>query len=79
MKSSNALDYPVWVTVKVVRGFVEDARIFANRPTAQGVQTRWKRACNPDYDEVGMIETRFKVRDRTGIKGRSKKDNRGSR
>ncbi len=57
MKSNKVSRRSVWVAVRVERGFVEEARLFATEREAAKVASKWRAVSNPDYDEVGVIRT----------------------
>ena len=46
----------LWVAVKVVRGFVEQARIFETFDAAKRTERKWRVNLNPDYDEAAVVE-----------------------
>jgi len=50
---------PLWVAVKVVRGFVSEAKAFESLEAAQGTERRWRTRLNEDYDEAAVVKTRF--------------------
>lgn len=60
MKSSLTTGTPVWITVRVSRGFVTDARVFANENDAARLHYQWRyhERFNPDYDEVEVVASR---------------------
>lgn len=47
----------LWIAVRVERGFVEEARLFASEKEAMRTAAKWRGAGNPDYDEVGVIRS----------------------
>jgi hypothetical protein len=49
----------VWVAVKVVRGYVAEARLFTSLGRAERTERRWRVKLNPDYDEVAVVSARF--------------------
>jgi hypothetical protein len=61
MKSTKTCGTPVWVAVKVLRGFVYEAQIFEKLSDAMRTKRRWKQKCNPDYDEIDVVQTRLKI------------------
>jgi hypothetical protein len=52
-------DGQVWVAVKVVRGYVVEAKIFKSRSRAQRVRRAWQARLNPDYDESAVVSARI--------------------
>lgn len=48
-----------WVAVKVVRGYVAEARIFTSLSRAERTERRWRVALNPDYDESAVVRARL--------------------
>lgn len=49
----------VWVVVKVIRGFVFEARVCGTRVSAERVRKNWRRDLNPDFDEADYVECRL--------------------
>lgn len=47
-----------WATVKVIRGFVDEVRLFDSFDAASKRENWWRRRINPDYDEVAVVKTR---------------------
>lgn len=50
---------PLWATVKVIRGFVDDVVLFDSYEAASKTEERWRARSNPDYDEVAVIKARI--------------------
>jgi hypothetical protein len=44
-----------WVAVKVVRGYVAEARIFKSLTRAERTRRGWQSRLNPDYDESAVV------------------------
>lgn len=47
----------VWVAVKVVRGYISDAKLFTSSASAYKTVRRWRKTLNPDYDEADVVES----------------------
>lgn len=47
---------PLWVAVKVERGYVSEARLCETQSSAERVEKNWRRRLNPDYDEAGVVK-----------------------
>ena len=47
-----------WATVKVVRGYVNEVRLFDSLDAATRRENWWRPRVNPDYDEVAVIKAR---------------------
>jgi len=47
---------PVWVAVKIERGYVSEARLCGTRSSADRVAQKWRRRLNPDYDEADVVQ-----------------------
>ena len=50
---------PLWVAVRVIRGYVHEARIFESKEAAQRTEQRWRSRLNPDYDEAAVVKARL--------------------
>ena len=50
---------PIWVAVKVERGYVSEARLFESLDAAQRTEKRWRARLNPDYDEAAIVKGRL--------------------
>jgi hypothetical protein len=50
---------PLWVAVKVERGYVCEARLFESLGAAQKTERRWQARLNPDYDEAAVVKGRL--------------------
>jgi hypothetical protein len=50
---------PLWVAVKVERGYLSRASLFDTRSQAQTTVRRWHKRLNPDYDEAAVIQGRI--------------------
>jgi len=61
MKNKTRFQHAVWVAVRVERGFVEEARLFATVKEAVKVAEEWRAASNPDYDEVGVVRSTLPI------------------
>ena len=61
MKRTTKVSLPVWVTVRMIRGYIVEAKPFENLYAARRVENRWKRKCNPDYDEVNVVQSWLKL------------------
>jgi hypothetical protein len=57
MKPKRSIKTPIWVGVKVIRGFVAEAQLFCSQEDARRTVRKWQRTMNPDYDEVGIVES----------------------
>lgn len=47
----------VWVAVKVVRGYISDAKLFTSSASAYKTVRRWRKCLNPDYDEADVVQS----------------------
>jgi len=56
---------PLWVAVKVERGYVFEARLFKSLEAAQKTERRWRCRLDPDYDEAAVVRARLAP----GLKG----------
>jgi len=45
----------IWIVVRVVRGLIEDAAVFATRAKALTRMRRWQATLNPDYGEMEIF------------------------
>ena len=45
---------PIWVAVRVQRGFVTEIQAYADQAAARRTERSWRRRMNPDYDETGL-------------------------
>jgi hypothetical protein len=52
---------PIWVAVRVQRGFVTEIRAYAEQAAARRTERSWRRRMNPDYDETGLSVVAVKV------------------
>ena len=43
----------------MIRGYIYQVRIFPELSPACRQRDRWRKDCNPDYDEVDVVETRL--------------------
>lgn len=48
-------DKPIWVAVKVERGFPTEAIGFHRRSAAEKQERQWRKILNPDYDETEVL------------------------
>jgi hypothetical protein len=63
----------LWVTVKVERGFISEAKVFQLLSAAKRTERSWRSRINPDYDEVAVLGSRLEAHQskpsrRAGIK-----------
>ncbi len=58
MKTRKA-QVPLWVAVKVERGYISQASLFGSLAQAQKTVRRWQARLNPDYDEAAVIKGRI--------------------
>lgn len=47
----------VWVAVKVIRGYVSDARLFTSESAAYKKVRQWRKSLNADYDEADVVRS----------------------
>lgn len=47
----------VWVTIKVERGFIDQAKVFESLAAARRTERSWRQRFNPDYDEIPVVES----------------------
>ncbi len=52
-----------WAAVKVLRGYVEEVRLFESFAAAAKAENRWRPLINPDYDEVAVVKARVRESD----------------
>ena len=50
---------PLWVAVKIERGYVCEARLFESLDAAQKTERRWQARLNPDYDGAAVVKGHF--------------------
>ncbi len=50
---------PIWVAVRVERGFPVQVKGFTSEPMAHAQERRWRKAMNPDYDETATLQLQF--------------------
>jgi hypothetical protein len=46
---------PLWVAVKVERGYICEAKIYDSFDSAKRTEQRWQSRLNPDYDEAAVL------------------------
>ena len=51
---SDTVNQPVWVAVRVQRGFVTDMRAYRDEKSARRCERSWRHQMNPDYDETDV-------------------------
>lgn len=49
------VEKPIWVAVKVVRGFPVEVRGFRTKSKAEEKERKWRKTMNRDYDESGVL------------------------
>jgi hypothetical protein len=50
------VEKPIWVAVKVERGFIVEVRGFLKESDAEKLKRKWRRTMNPDYDEAEVLQ-----------------------
>ena len=50
---------PLWVAVKVERGYICEAKIYESFDAAKRTEQRWRSRLNPDYDEAVVLKGRI--------------------
>ncbi len=62
---SSRVQAPLWVAVKVERGYISEARVFESLNAAEQTARKWRSLLNPDYDEAGVVKGRLS----SGLRG----------
>lgn len=44
-----------WVAVRVVRGFIIEARGFKRKSDAEKLTKQWSKTINQDYDDIAVL------------------------
>jgi hypothetical protein len=52
---------PIWVAVRVERGFPVEAIGFRKRTSAERAERAWRSKMNPDYDETEVLPLKIAV------------------
>lgn len=47
---------PIWIAVRVTRGFITEALPFATKRAAKRCASEWRSVANPDYDETEVFK-----------------------
>lgn len=50
------VEKPIWVAVKVERGFIVEVRGFLKESDEEKLKRKWRRTMNPDYDEAEVLQ-----------------------
>ena len=50
------VEKPIWVAVKVERGFIVEVRGFLKESDAEKLKRKLRRTMNPDYDEAEVLQ-----------------------
>jgi hypothetical protein len=53
---------PIWVAVRVWRGFPVEVMGFRKRSSAERVERAWRSEMNPDYDETEVLPLNIATR-----------------
>ena len=57
MKKQANCHTAVWIAVRVDRGFVTEAKVFASYEKALKKKERWLSSMNPDYDDAQVVKS----------------------
>jgi hypothetical protein len=55
----NKAEKVLWIAVKVQRGYISEAKVYRTCGAARRAERRWRTRINPDYDEVGVVQSRL--------------------